>query len=150
MQPAMRRFVVAALAWTLAGVALAAPKDDESKASEINLDGVWRGFVVEGKGEQPDRGPTHLELTIKGDHISAQKLDGEAGPLGEGSYKIKSGRLTFLDATEIRTEGKRRTYLGICKATPDELRWCVATPGSRRPAVFQSRGQQFLLILKRQ
>ena len=62
-------------------------------APDLNLDGVWRGFVVEGKGEQPDRGSVHLELTIQGDRITARRLDGGGSPLGQGTYKIAPGRV---------------------------------------------------------
>jgi hypothetical protein len=119
-------------------------------ASRPDLNGVWQGFVVEGKGEQSDRGPTHLELTIRGNHISAHRLDGEGGSLGEGNYKLVPGRLMLMNATEASNRGKRRTYLGICAVEPDVLKWCVATPGNKRPTGFETRGQQFLLILKRQ
>ncbi|MGD0897327.1 MAG: hypothetical protein ABR915_05785 [Thermoguttaceae bacterium] len=115
-----------------------------------NLDGVWRGFVVYGKGEQPNRGTVHLELTIKGNRITAQRLDGQRGSLGQGAYKLTSGRLSVMDATETAARGKPKTYLGICAFAPDTIKWCVATPGNTRPTDFETKGQQFLLILKRQ
>ncbi len=149
----MRSCLACAVVLFLAAVAWGAQKADDSaakSAAEPDLNGVWRGYVVEGKGEQPDRGPTHLELTIKDHQITAQRLNGEAGPLGEGSYKIKPGRLLQMDATQTSAEGRRLQYLGICKLENDRLYWCVATPRNRRPVQFQSRGQQFLLILKRQ
>jgi hypothetical protein len=121
-----------------------------ASASDLDLNGVWRGYVVDGKGEQPDRGSVHLELTVKGNHISARRLDGSAGPLGEGTYKITVGRYYLIDAVETRSGGKPRTYLGICAFGPDLMRWSVSTPGNKRPTTFETKGQQFLLILKRQ
>jgi uncharacterized protein (TIGR03067 family) len=120
------------------------------KSPSVNLDGVWRGFVVEGKGEQADRGSVHLELTIKGNRIRAQRLDGEGGSLGQGAYRIKPGKPTVMDGIASRSQGKGRTYLGICEIDTDTIQWCVATPGNKRPKEFETKGQQFLLILKRQ
>lgn len=91
-----------------------------------------------------------MELTIKGNHISAQRLDGQRGFLGEGTYNITVGQFYLIDATEIRTQGKARTYEGICKFGPDLMYWCVANPGIKRPTDFETKGRQFLLILKRQ
>lgn len=143
-------FGVAFAAMAIHPASAAAP-DDAKADAPADLDGVWRGFVVEGKGEQPDHGSVQLELTIKDKHITAQRLDGEGGSLGEGSYRIKTGKSTWLDATELRKTGKRRTFLGILKTETDEIRWCVATPGNRRPTTYETIDQrQFFLILKRQ
>jgi hypothetical protein len=122
----------------------------EKTAPDLDLNGVWRGFVVEGKGEQPNRGSVHLQLTIVGNRIAAQRLDGQGGSLGQGVYQIATERFYLMDATEVRARGKGRTYLGICKFGPDLMKWCVATPGNKRPADFETKGSQFLLILKRQ
>ncbi|MGA2066432.1 MAG: hypothetical protein ABSG86_15765 [Thermoguttaceae bacterium] len=119
-------------------------------SSGPNLDGVWRGFVVYGKGQEPNRGTVHLELTIRGNHIRAERLEPQQGSLGQGVYKFTSGRPHVLDATQQGTRGKPKTYLGICAFAPDTIKWCVATPGNPRPTGFETRGQQFLLILKRQ
>jgi hypothetical protein len=124
-------------------------KPDEA-VPQLNLDGVWRGFVVYGKGENPNRGSVHLEVTFKGNHIVSKRLDGQGGPLGEGSYKISSGRYYAIDATELKPRGKARMYLGICTFAPDTMKWCVANPGNERPTSFETKGQQFYLVLKRQ
>jgi hypothetical protein len=121
-----------------------------TKTAGPNLDGVWRGFVVYGRGEQTDRGTAQIELTIKGNHITARRLDGRPGPLGQGDYQYTKGRVRTLDATETGRK-KPRTYLGICSFAPDTIKWCVATPGNPRPTGFQSKGpQQYLMVLKRQ
>jgi hypothetical protein len=120
-------------------------------ASAPKLDGLWRGFVVEGKGENPNRGQTALELLIQDNRIAARRLDGQGGSLGEGFYKLTPvGRMTAMDAMEARRTGQPKLYLGICELTEDTIKWCVATPRVRRPMTFETRGQQFLLILKKQ
>jgi len=114
------------------------------------LDGVWRGFTVEGKGENPDRGPVHLELTIQGDHVDAKRLDGQRLPMTEGKLQIVPGTPMQMDGTETSAGGRTRTFLGICELTGDTLKWCVATPRHDRPTEFETKRPQFLLILKRQ
>jgi len=128
----------------------AAQKPAAKEPPAASLDGLWRGWVVNGKGENPDAGQTHLELLIKGNQIAAQRLDGNRGPLGRGIYKTGPGKPPWMDAAELRTGGKPKTYQGICEVTPEVFKWCVATPGNRRPTQFETKGQQFLLILKRQ
>lgn len=125
------------------------PGRDE-KSAGLDLNGVWRGWVVEGKGENPNRGATHLELTINGNQIVGKKLDGEGSPLGQGTYTIKTENLYLMDATETGKRGKPKVYLGIVRFGPDLMRWCVSTPGNKRPAEFETKGNQFLMILKRQ
>ncbi len=143
--------VLAAVAAVAVGAEKTGDRDvEEKKAESINLDGVWRGFVVEGKGEQTDRGSVQLELTIKGNRIRAERLDGERSSLGQGTYRIKPGKVMLMDGTEGRSHGKARNYLGICEIDSDTIRWCVATPGNKRPKTFETKGQQFLVILKRQ
>ena len=114
------------------------------------LDGVWRGFTVEGKGENPDRGPVHLELTIRGDHIDAKRLDGQRLPMSEGTYKMAPRKPMQMDGTETNARGRTRAYLGICELTGETLKWCVATPRNARPTEFETKRPQFLVILKRQ
>jgi uncharacterized protein (TIGR03067 family) len=144
--------------WMLTGVAALAAGAEKaptggggaSGSSNSDLNGVWRGLVVEGRGDDPNRGRTPLELTIYGNHIWARRLDGGGGSLGEGNYQISAGRPLLMDAAEMRAQGKGRIYQGICAMEADVLKWCVSSPGNKRPSEFQTKGQQFLLILKRQ
>jgi len=140
---------VASMAALSHGIGLAGEADKKEDAVP-NLDGVWRGFAVEGKGEKPDRGPVHLELTIKGDHVDAKRLDGQALPVTEGTYKITPGKPMQMDGTETNPRGRTRVFLGICELTGDTLKWCVATPKNERPTEFETKRPQFLVILKRQ
>ena len=152
----MRSYLIllSALALIFVPAAVGAEKSGSRSASEnssdLDLNGVWRGFVVEGRGEQPNHGTVQLELKIKGKHIKATRLDGQRGSLGEGSYTINTARYYLMDATEIRSHGTPRSYQGIVAFGPDLMKWCVSTPGNPRPSGFETRGQQFLLILKRQ
>ena len=139
-----------------AAVAVGAEKTGDrktapAKPASVDLTGVWRGFVVDGKGENPNRGNVQLELTVQGSQITAKRLDGQGGPLGQGTYTITAGQSVWLiDATKTGTRGKPQTYLGICVFSPGTMKWCVATPGNKRPNDFETKGQQFLVIVKRQ
>ena len=150
----MRRKAVVRWSWlavALVGIAAVGADGAEKPGADVpKLDGVWRGFTVEGKGENPDRGPVHLELTIKGNHIDAKRLDGQRLPMTEGTYKLSPGKPMQMDGTETTARGRTRTFLGICELMGDTLRWCVATPRNARPTEFETKRPQFLVILKRQ
>ena len=146
----MRRQAVVLWSWVaVALVGTAAVGAEKPGGDAPKLDGVWRGFTVEGKGENPDRGPVHLELTIKGNRIHAKRLDGQRLPMTEGTFTIAPGKPMQMDGTETNARGRTRTYLGICDLTGDTLRWCVATPRNARPTEFETKRPQFLVILKR-
>jgi len=156
----MRRDSVLAGLWASIGLVATLAAAEEPKAPEKGkpsadipkLDGVWRGYTVLGKGEQPDRGPVHLELTIKGDHITAKRLD-NAADLGEGTYKITivQGQPMQMDGTKLLPRGRTQLFVGICAIEGDTLKWCVATPRNERPTEFETKERgKFLLILKRQ
>jgi uncharacterized protein (TIGR03067 family) len=116
------------------------------------LSGVWRGYVVDGKGENPDRGPLHLEVTITPDKITARNLDQGGKGMGEGTYRLDPSRkLKEIEATGVVLPGVRaRTFPGIYEVEGNTLRWCVDNTGKSPPTEFVSRKGQYLLILKRQ
>lgn len=70
----------------LASIAIA----DEPMAADLKaLQGTWRGWVVEGKGQQPDQGIVHLEVVVKDTTIIAQRLDRtKDAALGEGTFNL--------------------------------------------------------------
>jgi uncharacterized protein (TIGR03067 family) len=121
-------------------------------AERKKLQGVWRGWVVDGKGENPDRGPLNLEVTITADKISARNLQDKGKNMGEGTYRLDpTKRIKEIDATGVVLPAVRaKTYAGIYQIDGDTLRWCVDNQGKTRPTEFASRKGQFLLVLKRQ
>lgn len=122
-----------------------------AKSSDLDLSGTWSGYVVDGRGQNPNRGSTHLELTIQGNQIVGQKLGTGGGPLGTGAYTIRPDKnFYFMDATETKSRGKPKQYLGIVRFEPDVMRWCVATSGNPRPTDLETKGNNFLLVLRRQ
>jgi len=124
-----------------------------SASPDPRLDGVWVGYVVEGRGENPNGGPVHLELTIKGDQIKARDMSGKQLPMTDGTYKVAPGNPPQMDGTNTRPNGRTQTYLGIYSVEGDTLKWCVANPNKDRPTAFEiprTGGGQFLLILRKQ
>jgi uncharacterized protein (TIGR03067 family) len=134
--------------WSVLACAWAA--DESSDTARGELLGTWRGYVVEGKGEQPDRGPVHLELTITRHRITAiQFQGGQEVDLGEGTFDVQhEASPCVLDAQKkLANPNRREVWLGIYELRGDTLKWCV---GRRtRPESFETREGAFLMILRR-
>lgn len=114
---------------------------DEDAAARKELVGTWKGRV--------DNGATGHQLTIIADLIKGSQ--GERRQLGEGTFKLDLTKKPWImDGT--RTDGRRKgeIYLGIYSLDGDTLKWCVSTPGNKRPTEFVTKGSQFMLVLKRQ
>jgi len=125
-------------------------KATDEKAERARFVGVWRGFTVEGQGENPDRGPVKLRITIteKTMHGIQIKDDGDIDH-GEGEYTLDlAADPPRLDAAKTRGRGRRQAYIGIYTLEGDTLKWCVS-PQKVRPETFETKKGQFLVILKR-
>ena len=125
-----------------------AAQNDRAKERE-KLAGTWQGFVVNGKGENPNAGPVKLEVIIAGDKMTAKDLQSGNKSMGEGTYKLDLAKKT-IDPTGNAGPEIGKSYLGIYSLEGDTLKWCVANPGKARPTQFVTKTGQFLLILKRQ
>jgi len=124
--------------------------DEAADKERQQFVGEWQGFVVEGKGENPNRGPVKLSLKITAAGIIAtQDKDGD---LGEGSFTFDlTATPHTIDARRTKAPGAGQTYLGIYELDGDTLKWCSANPRKERPTQFETKGGagQFLMILKR-
>ena len=94
---------------------------DRSKERE-KLAGTWQGFVVNGKGENPNAGPVKLEVTITGDKMTAKDLQAGNKSMGEGTYKLDIAKQT-IDPTGTAGPEKGKTYQGIYSLEGDTLKW---------------------------
>jgi uncharacterized protein (TIGR03067 family) len=125
-------------------------KAPDEKAERARFIGHWKGFTVEGKGENPDRGPVKLEITVteKTMHGIQIKEDGDIDH-GVGEYTLDlASDPAQLDAAKAGPRGRKQAYIGIYKLEGDTLKWCVS-PQKVRPETFETKKGQFLVILKR-
>lgn len=125
-----------------------------SGSTSNGLDGVWRGWVVDGRGENPNAGHMQIELRIDGRHIVGREVSGRRSGgdgLGEGDYVMtaagSSGELD-VSGTAGPTQGKE--YPGIFELDGDTLKWCVNNRGRGRPRSLETGNGNYLMILRRQ
>ena len=147
--------VIAALGGGVLLVGTADAQNTKAGGDVEKLQGTWRGWVVFGKGENPNQGPVQLEITVKGDRIVGKHLGGMGGQnpdLGEGTYKLgAAGNLKTIDAVGVAGQSKNRTFLGIYAVEGDTPKWCSANgPQSGRPDEFVTRKANYYMILKKQ
>ncbi|MCX7046901.1 MAG: TIGR03067 domain-containing protein [Candidatus Sumerlaeota bacterium] len=118
-------FMMAATVILLCGTARAA--DDAQNAERQKLVGTWKGFVVEGKGENPNRGPVNIELTITTQTMKGtQYQNKDVIEHGVGTYVISPEKSPkILDATKPRGNNNKDEWLGIYSLEGDTLKWCV-------------------------
>ena len=123
--------------------------DDAQDAERQKLVGTWKGFVVEGKGENPNRGPVNIELTITTQTMKGtQYQNKDVIEHGVGTYVISLDKSPkILDATKPRGNNNKDEWLGIYSLEGDTLKWCVRT--KNRPTEFETKEKAFLLIVKR-
>jgi uncharacterized protein (TIGR03067 family) len=144
-----RRLVLSILILDITLIATGAANSDDA-ADRKTLNGVWKGWVVEGKGDHPNQRRMAVTLTIKGNTITGMQSDGK--DLGEGTYSLRTvNGSNRLDATRTANPGRGQSYNGIYSLERDTLRWCVSNPpGREAPSELQSKTGQFLMILQRQ
>lgn len=136
----------------IVGICVIVPLGAQEPANSARKDlvGVWAGYAVEGKGENPDRGPVKLELTVSPDSIKARQWKGkEVIDLGEGTFEIQPDKSpAHLDGNKkLDNPNRKEIWLGIYRIEGDTLKWCVGRKA--RPTEFETKQGAFLLILKR-
>ena len=138
------------LAALVAVAPITAARAGESAPTPELLSGIWEGFVVEGTGENPDRGPVKLKITIDEREMHGLQFKGETVvDHGKGTFTLAGdAQPVVLDAVQTNERGRQRQYLGICSLEGDTLKWCVS-PQKTRPKEFRSGDGAFLLVLKR-
>lgn len=139
---------------TIAPAGTPASAPDRRETGGANLDGVWRGWVVRGRGEDPNSGELEIELTIRGNRIDGRELGtnrAPAGGLGSGVFTLTgNGRSGTMDAEQTAGLETGRRYQGIYEFDGETLRWCVTARNRQRPSVMATERGNYLLILRRQ
>ncbi len=123
------------------------------RAGQATLTGTWRGWVVRGRGEQPNEGEMEIELTITGNRIVGRELGTRRAPggIGSGTFTIDGdGKSGNLDSEGTSGPQDGRTYLGIYELNGNTLRWCVSNRGRQRPEQLATDRGNYLLVLNRE
>jgi len=125
--------------------------DRQEELERKKLVGTWKGFVVEGQGEHPDRGPVKLELRITEQTMAGLEFKGtNIVDHGQGEFAFDLSKTPpVLDAWKTNERGRKQNFVGIYHLEGDTLKWCVS-PRKTRPKEFRSGDGGYLLILKRQ
>lgn len=115
--------------------------------------GVWRGWVVDGRGENANSGQMEIELTIDGNQITGRELGTRRAPggLGGGTFVMTGdGRSGNLDAEGNAGPQDGRSFQGIYEFDGEVLRWCVSNRGRQRPTAMATERGNYLMILRQQ
>jgi uncharacterized protein (TIGR03067 family) len=127
---------------------------DASQAGS-RLAGIWRGWVVDGRGENPNTGQMEIELTIEGNRITGREVGTRRAPegIGGGTFVMTgtgNGASGNLDADGTSGPQDGRHFQGIYELQGDTLRWCVANRGRQRPQAMATDRGNYLMVLHRQ
>ncbi len=120
---------------------------------QARLAGTWRGWVVDGRGENPDSGHMQMELRVEGNRMFGREIGTQRAPqgLGDGEFTITgSGDAGTLDAVATTGQHAGREYPGIFCLEGDTLRWCVNNRNGSRPSEYETGRGNYYLILRRQ
>ena len=117
------------------------------------LAGTWRGWVVDGRGENTDGGHLQMELRIEGNQMTAREIGTNRAPegLGNGTFTISGdGKSGNLDATGSSGRHDGVEYLGIYEVNGSTLRWCVGNRGRARPNIMETGRGNYLMVLRKE
>jgi uncharacterized protein (TIGR03067 family) len=128
-----------------------------TQAVDPNVPQIWRGFIVQGRGENPNENQMEIELTISGNQIRGRQVGrgpggggGPPGGLGTGNF-VMDAQAGTLDVTQTEGQNAGKHYPGIFQIEGDTLRWCVSNSERRRPQQLATVGASaYLMILRRQ
>lgn len=117
------------------------------------ITGLWRGWIVDGRGENPNGGMSQIELAITADRIAGREVgkQGNSPPdLGVGSYS-QTGNVQggYLDALYIDGPHSGQLCLGVFRLEKDVLYWCASNRTGTRPNEFITGNGFWLMILRR-
>lgn len=115
--------------------------------------GLWRGWIVDGRGEDPNNGMMQVELLIVGNTIAGREVTPQGGStapnLGVGTFVMAgNSQAGYLDALYTGGPHAGRQCLGIFRTQGRELHWCVSNRTGQRPDGFATGNGYYLLILR--
>lgn len=135
------------------GASSGAGSDLSRDELQTRLAGTWRGWVVDGRGENPNTGHLEMELRVEGNRMVGREIGTMRAPqgLGDGTFTIDgNGDSGTLDAISTSGQHKGRSYPGIFALADGTLRWCVNNRNGDRPTEFETGRGNYFLILRKQ
>ena len=118
------------------------------------LAGVWKGWIVHGRGENPNEGEMEIELTVEGNRMTGRELGTKRGPaegLGAGTFTMTgTGKTGNIDTDGTSGSQDGRHSMGIYELEGDTLKWCVTQRNRVRPTTMATDRGNYLLILRKQ
>lgn len=131
-------------------------KIDEKKSTPLAATGpqLWRGWIVDGRGDQPGDRREEIELMIVGNRIVGREVGVEPSPyrqgLGSGTFVMNgNGKTGTLDAQYTEGPHAGQVCLGIFQLEEDRLRWCVSNRDGYRPPDFVTGSGCWLMLLRK-
>lgn len=126
---------------------------NSDRALQSRLAGTWRGWVVDGRGENPETGHMQMELRVENQRMFGRELGTQRAPqgLGDGEFTVAgTAEAGTLDAVATTGQHAGREYPGIFRLEGDTLHWCVNNRQGSRPSEYETGRGNYYMILRRQ
>ena len=128
-----------------------APKDDAKKEQD-KFQGTWKPVSAERNGEKAaPEAVEKLRVLFAGDKLSMKDSDQAAREVA--TFKLDpAAKVKTIDLMLTSGPEKGKTSLGIYAWDGDNMKLCIAKPGSDRPTEFGTKAgsDQLLLVLKKE
>ena len=130
------------------------PAAGRGDTNAARLAGVWKGWIVHGRGENPNAGEMEIELTVEGNRMTGREQGTRRGPaegLGSGTFTMTgNGKTGNIDTDGTSGSQDGRHSMGIYELDGDTLKWCVTQRNRVRPTTMVTDRGNYLLILRKQ
>lgn len=109
---------------------------EDAKNDQKNLQGKWTMTSGAIDGNEIPKSPMMGEITFKGDKYEWKSGDGQSG---RGAFKLDAAQKPrHMDAVPSDGPVAGQTVEEIYEVDGDNLKICLALPGTNRPAAFKS------------
>jgi len=122
----------------VSGLLVGTANSDDAKNDQKKLQGKWIVTSAVLDGNEIPKDQVKGEITYKGDKYTWSSGDGQGGT---GTYKLDpSKKPKALNAVPSDGPLKGQTIEHIYEVEGDNLKVCLALPGTKRPTEFKSEG----------
>jgi uncharacterized protein (TIGR03067 family) len=140
------------LAVLAVGLLLAADAKDDKKKELDKLQGTWTATTIEYNGEKVlGGGVKELTVVVEGDKLTVKGEDEEVKKYGKATLTIDpSTTPKILDVSITSGDEKGTKFEAIYEVDKDEWKLCLKPFGKERPAKFESKDGDVLIVFKRE